>query len=193
MGWTPRWRHVTQIHQDQSGWNDCAEASLARAIMEYDPATPERTANGEWQLVRNIHDPLNPSTIWDLISRLGIIARGIPDQPGQGFTSAGGIQAILAAFGLQLAENYIDGPAAGWQATLEHELVLCWVDGTVLAPASFPASYFGGDWGYDHLILSLPVVGLYNDPLTVWPDTRTDVGYADWAVQQALGGVWVLP
>lgn len=193
MSWTPRWRHVTQIHTDGSGWNDCGEASLARAIMEYDPATPGRAGNQEWQLPRDIHDPSNPATIWDLISRLSVLARGTPDSPSNGFTSADGIQRMLAAFGLHMPANYADGPDAGWQATVDHPLALCWVDGVTLAPPSFPASYFGGDWGYDHLILSLPVEGLYNDPLTIWPDTRTDTRYTDAAVRAALGGAWILP
>lgn len=200
MSWTPRFHHVTQIHSDGSGWNDCGEASLSRALLEYDATTASRQSNNEWDLVRRVHNPSDPATIWDLVSRLGEIARGMADTPGQGFTSSDGLWRILNAFGLGAASTFVDqedGSSRAYTAAYNTAMSLCWVDGTVLSPATFPASYFGGDWGYDHLILWLPNSGgvdnLFNDPLTIWPDTHTDVRYDLGAVRQAMGGVWLLP
>lgn len=198
--WKPRWgKHVSQIHKDGSGWNDCGEASLARALLEYDPLTPLRKKDTQWDLIRAIHDPKAPQGPLDLINELSIIARGHADQPTNGFTDGAGIQRILVAYGLDKGSGYYDqqdGSSRAYKQAYQRPLSLCWVDGVRLAPASFPASFFGGDWGYDHLILWLPYAGqdnLFNDPLTVTPDQQTDVQYDLAAVNAAMGGVWLLP
>jgi hypothetical protein len=191
-GWTPRWHHVTQLHADGSGWNDCGEASIARYLMECDLAS--FAGKPQWDLIRRVHDPRDPATIWDLVSQIGQIARGMPDQPGQPPTSVSGMEHALSAY--SISWQWVEGPAA-FDAAYSAYWSICWVDGTVLAPASFPASFFGGETGYDHLILWLPRYQgsptWFNDPLTVTPDTRSDVQYDLDAVRQAMGGAWILP
>jgi hypothetical protein len=197
--WSPRWRHVTQIHSDGSGWSDCAEAAVARALMEYDPTTPARMANPEWALVREVADPKSPITIWDLISRICIIARGYPDSPNNPPTSNVQFERVFTFFGLTWTTytTFISTQDEIFSQVWNNHLTLCWVDGTTLQPASYPASYFNGWSGYDHIILGLPN-GQFNDPLTVFSNitgraASIDVYYSATSVREALGGCWVLP
>ncbi len=168
---------------------------MARAILEYQPDTAARKANQEWALVGQIHDPSAPQGVQDLINRLSILARGAPNGPWNGFTSADGIQQALNAFGLSWQAVYTNdvGAATVVQRAQATSLALLWVDGSGLWPSAYSGSFFGGDWGWDHIILSLPDGNLFNDPLTDDPDRATDVRYAWDAVQSNIGGAWLLP
>ncbi len=198
MNWTPRWHHVTQWGSGEdpsSGSNNCAEASIARALLEYDPSTPERRTNQEWNLIRNVHDEAKPDTVQDIIDRVSILARGAANGPWNGFTSADGIQRALSAYGLKWRVTYTNDAGAGSVTNLvrDNESVLCWVAGQELSPTSYSGSFFGGDWGWDHIILSLPDGNLFNDPLTDVPSQQSDVRYGWDAIGACIGGVWVLP
>lgn len=168
---------------------------MARAILEYQPDTAARKANPEWQLIRQIHDPATPQGVQDLINRLSLLARGAPNGPWNGFTSADGIQQALNAFGLSWQAVYTNdvGAQTVVQRAQATSLALLWVDGSALWPSAYSGSFFGGDWGWDHIILSLPDGNLINDPLSDVPDKATDVRYAWDAVQNAIGGAWLLP
>jgi hypothetical protein len=193
--WTPQYHHVTQIHSDGSGWNDCAEASVARFLMECDLS---RQPNDQhWNIVRAVLDPAQPLVgIWALISHLGELGRGEPDQPGQGYTTILGINAMLAAYGI--AAQFTDGGVAAYALALAAPWSLCWVDGTVMAPPTHPASYFGNEAGQgNHFMLWLPSYqgrdNVFNDPLSIDPDIYSDAAYTVASVSEAMYGCWVLP
>jgi hypothetical protein len=170
--------------------------------MEYDPATPARQSNAEWQLIRHIHDQNGSATIQDLISRVGDIARG----PGNtGVTSLDGMKQALAAFGIQASwceSDQEQSPEQAYQTAYNLPLAILFVDGLGTAQPSFPRSYFDDRPGiFDHFIVWLPNAGgvdnLFNDPMTDQTPTsaagKVDVRYDLTSIQHALGDVLVLP
>lgn len=204
--WIPRWgKHVSQwIHYPggKSGGDGCAEAAIARAIMEYDPETPERKKNPEWVLVRRIHDPNDPATITDLMDRVSVIARGEHLGVNDDFTSDVGIQVALDQFGLAWSVYYVandgDVPFA-WNRAYQTAMSIIWVDGSQLSGGYQSDGYFAGFGGFgNHIMTWLPnpdgmTPNLVNDPLADVPDERSDVRYPLDMLRGAFYGCWTLP
>ena len=176
MGWTPRHGHVSQLHPGPngtfSGWNDCWEACLARYLRERDPAV---VAGDDWALI-------------DAVCRA---ARGYDDSPNNADTTLGEAARSLHAYGI--APRW----TTDYQETLQAPWVICLVDGTALAPAQYPADWFGvRSPGGNHFILWLPFwqgsACWFNDPLA-YANGQQDCCYDLDSVAAAFYGAYLLP
>lgn len=172
MNWSPRWKHITQLHPPAlSGWADCWEASLARYLRERDPA------------VIVLDD-------WNLINQISLVARGVSDNPGNADTTLGEAEVSLAHYGV----------AGLWttdfHAVLNAPWSICLVDGTQLAPAQYPASWFPESGQANHFILWMPnylgSATWFNDPLA-YDNNQQDCSYDLKSVAAAFYGAYLLP
>lgn len=167
MTWTPRSGHVTQLHADGSGWNDCWEASQVRAMRELG-------------LLSVDGDPMAQ------INEVSLAARGLPDRPLNQPTSLPQCSAGLDHYGIKYTwtESYTEALTAA--------MAICWVNGIVLRPQQYPPSWFSGENFLDHFILWLPQWKgssyWFNDPLA---SNYKDCEYDNLAV--AFGGAFILP
>ncbi|MDB5077294.1 MAG: hypothetical protein JWO42_3473 [Chloroflexi bacterium] len=176
MGWTPRYRHVSQLHPGPggtlSGWNDCWEACLARYLRERDPAV----CKGD---------------DWALIAAISQVARGRPDAPDNPDTTLVDASRSLAAYGVAATWT------AGYQDALQAPWAICLVDGPVLSPAQYPADWFGRSApGGNHFILWLPFwegsADWFDDPLC-FANGQHDCQYDLGSVAAAFQGAYLLP
>lgn len=171
VSWTPRWRHVSQIHADGSGWNDCWEAALARYLRERD--TPGIAGDG-----------------WTLINAISLAARGEPDTPDNLDTTLPECDQSLLDF--DCAVNW----TASYQAALSAPWAICLVDGRKLSPAQYPPSWFNAAPGANHFILWLPqlhgAANWFNDPLA-YTNGQKDCQYDLGSVARAFSGAYLLP
>lgn len=176
MAWNPQYTHISQLHPGAdgslSGWNDCWEACLARYLRERDPRV---IAGDDWALI-------------DAVSRA---ARAAPDGPGNAETTLGEAARSLGAYGVaaRWTESYQEALAAPW--------AICLVDGRALAPAQYPASWFGDEGpGGNHFVLWLPFwqgsADWFDDPLAYF-NGQGDCRYSLESVRAAFAGAYLLP
>lgn len=175
MGWSPRHGHVSQLRPDAagvlSGWNDCWEASLARYLCERDPGI---VADDDWAL----------------IDAVGRTARGAPDAPDNADTTLDEAARSLGAYGIapRWTASFAEALAAPW--------AICLVDGTGLAPAQYPADWFGAAGGGNHFVLWLPAwqgsADWYDDPLAYF-NGQQDCRYDRGSVAASFYGAYLLP
>ncbi len=210
--WVPRWgKHVSQWLQladgSWSGGNGCAEATITRALLEYDPTTPARAAIADWDKVRRAQDPHSGYTATDLMNDVSLLARNQPLGPNapETWDAPGayglGIEGTLAHFGLAWTAHYVSGEgfATAWEAALDAPLSILWVDGSRLSGAYQSDGYFAGLGGKgNHIVLWLPsadgsTLGLVNDPLADWPNRESDLAYGITMLRSAFFGCWVIP
>ena len=176
--WTPQSHHITQLEDwgDGTGLNghdNCGPASLVRYLRECR------------------HPDLASMTDHDAINWARTRLTGVPNGPTNGPTFTWQFTTLLDSLGF-------DG---SWTTDLNHfddagcaEILL--LDGTRLAPAQYPPSWFNDPGQINHIIVRLPN-GVYNDPLAYW-NNQQDCSYDDAAVIAALraepqGYVNVLP
>jgi hypothetical protein len=176
MGWTPRYRHVSQLHPGPggtlSGWNDCWEACLARYLRERDPAV---CAGDDWAL----------------IAAIGQVARGMPDTPDNPDTTLADASRSLAAYAVAATWT------ASYQDALQAPWAICLVDGRLLSPAQYPRDWFGrAGPGANHFILWLPYcegsANWFDDPLC-FANGQRDCQYDLGSVAAAFQGAYLLP
>jgi hypothetical protein len=176
MSWIPRYRHVSQLHAGPggtlSGWNACWEACLVRYLCERNPSL---AAAGDLALI-------------DAVSG---VARGTPDCPANADTTLGEAARSLAAYGITApwTASFQDAWQAPW--------AICLVDGTLLQPAQYPASWFGAATGQgNHFMLWLPFWqgsdAWFNDPLAI-AGSQQDCEYDLRSVAAAFYGAYLLP
>jgi len=172
MAWIPQFHHVTQIHPvGGSGQADCFQASLARYLYEAGAVPSTR-------------DP------WDLINEICIVSRGVPDGPHNPDTTLSEADNTLVHYGLP------DNWTASYQDALNAPWSICLVNGALLQPAQYPASWFGSANWPDHFILWLPALNgaanWFNDPLA-YDNGQQDCQYDPSSVATAFGGAYLLP
>lgn len=171
--WQPQSAHVSQLHHDGSGWNDCWEASLTRYLRECGTLDPAG-------------DPLAQ------IAEVAQVVRGYADAPGNAPTYIDQCAASLAHYGLPASwtDDYTTTQHAYW--------AICLVDAFQLSPAQYDSSWLGSyDSGEgDHFILWLPQQGdqidWFNDPLA-YAYGEVDNQYDLRAVGAAFRGAYLLP
>lgn len=171
MSWSPRHGHVSQIHPDGSGWDDCWEAALARYGFEagrFPAGTTDEQA----------------------INAVALAARGQPDTPANPDTTLPEAAASLAHYGLPVEWS------ADYRMALNAPWAICLVDGTKLEPAQYPSSWFGDPGQANHFILWLPNWGgaanWFNDPLA-YDNGQQDCPYDLGSVASAFYGAYLLP
>lgn len=171
MGWSPRYKHVSQIHSDGSGWNDCFEASLLRYLYE----------NGHYAPTYNQLIALN---------EVAIAARGIPDGPGNPDTDFSEADQAFEHYGIPYVwtASFAQAQAAPWS--------LVYVNAIKLSPNQYPPSWLGGQNTLDHFVLWLPnwkgSANWFNDPLA-YANGEKDCQYTPASVADAFGGAYILP
>jgi len=198
-----RWRHVSQWIDlpggSRSGGEGCAEASLTRAILEYDPNTPNRRAMSNWHLASRVHDPHDSYGEYDLMDQISLWARGEHLGPYDSPTYVSGIEKVLNLFfpgdwsAHYVSNEGIDVCYAGCYAT---PMSILWVDGSIVSK-DYQGSYFGGLEGQgNHIMCWPPALGgldPVNNPLADLPDMATDTTYAANELKSMLYGYWALP
>jgi hypothetical protein len=186
--------------------NGCAEASITRALLEYDPTTPDRMANPEWANVRRVHDPADAYGALDLMDHVSMLARNQHLGPADSETydvpspHGLGIEGTLTRYGLQFGQHCVseEGKDAAWQAANQAPMSILWVDGSKLSGAYLSEYYFTDPGEGNHILLWLPTpdgvtLGAVNDPLANIPDLNTDTTYSLSMLWGAFYGCWVIP
>ncbi len=211
--WVPRWgKHISQwIQLQNGGWSGgegCAEASITRALLEYDATTPARMANPEWANVRRVHDPADSYGAHDLMDYVSMLARNQHLGPSDAATldapgpNGLGVEGTLDRFGLAWEQHYVsqEGFDTAWKAAWSAPMSLLWVDGSRLSGAYQSASYFpdSAKGKGNHIMLWLPspdgtTLGMVNDPLADLPDRSSDTTYSIPMLTGAFYGCWVIP
>ena len=198
-----RWKHVSQWIDlpggSRVGGNGCAEASLTRAILEYDHTTPVRRSMTNWHLAGRVHDAHDSYGEHDLMDQISLWARGEHLGPNDGPTYVSGIEKVLDLFfpgdwsAHYVSDEGIDTNYAGCYNT---PMSILWVDGSVVSK-DYQGSYFGGEEGQgNHIMCWPPAIGSQdpiNNPLADVPDMATDTSYSADELKSMLYGYWALP
>lgn len=198
-----RWRHVSQWIElpggSRTGANGCAEASLTRAVLEYEPSTPVRVAMSPWHLARRVHDRHDAYGEKDLMDQISIWARGEHLGPYADPTYVAGIEKVLDLFfpGLWSAHYVADeGRDTCYAGAYATPMSILWVDGSLVS-RDYQGPYFGGEEGQGNHIMCWPpaVNGAdpVNNPLADVPDMATDTSYQGDELKSMLYGYWGLP
>lgn len=172
MSWTPRYKHVSQIHSPSgSGYDDCWPASLTRYLYE----------NKTFSVAK---DPVQA------LAEVALVTRGTPDAPDNAPVDFSQAEHSMAHYGLKFVwtTSFAQASAAAWS--------IVYVNGIRLSPAQYPSSWFGGEDIFDHFILWLPKWGgsanWFNDPLA-YNNGQQDCVYTSESVAYAFGGAYMLP
>lgn len=164
---------VSQLHPNESGENDCWEASLGAYLL----------AAGK--LAAGIAD-------LEVLNAVSLASRGSPDQPGNPDTTLSQADQGLAHYGLPVNLSY------DWMAALNAPWAILLVDGVAITKADgskpYPASWFSGASGPDHFVLwGPPFADSYNwlmnplDPAAAWAEYDLE------SVRAAFGCAYLLP
>lgn len=134
--------YVSQLHADGSGWADCFQASLGTYLK----------AVGK--LPMDMADA-------DVLNAVSIASRGTPDNPGQGYTTLNEAGIALQHYNIDFTLSY------DWTKIIAAPWAILLIDGTAVRLADggvpYPASFFGGETGPDHFVLSgVAYNGAYN-------------------------------
>lgn len=172
MGWQPKSAHVSQLQTNPdgsvTGRNDCFPASLLRYLREA----------GKMDMNQPILDQL---------AQVDEVVRGIPDSEDNPTTDIPEAEEALRHYGVgyRWTTSYLEALA------MQTSIVL--VNGILLQPAQYPASWFNGENYPDHFILWLPYwngsTQWFNDPLA---PAGADVQYSPASVSQAFAGAFLL-
>lgn len=170
MGWKPKSVHVEQLRRNPdgsiTGANDCWEACQVRAGREL----------GVFPLDG---DPLTQ------IGEVAQVARGFPDNENNPPTNIPECEQALSHYKM----NY--RWTTSYQEALAMSSSIVLVNGMILSPSQYPASWFGGENYPDHFILWLPYYkgqpNWFNDPLA-----SEDCEYSLASVAQAFAGAFLL-
>ena len=149
-----------------TGRNDCWEACLASYLKDH-------------------HDTHTPTSALDLMHAIRLDATGIPDQEWQPPTTLPEAEKTLLDYhvGFQWTDSF--------QAALAAPDSICLVDGTKLAPAQYPQSWFGDPGQANHFIRWLP----YQQEADNWfmdPLAPAICQYDLASVQGAFAGAFIL-
>lgn len=154
------YKFLSQIHADQSGWDDCFQASLGAYLV----------AAGK------IGGGIAPEVI---LNEVSLASRGSPDQPGNPDTTLSEADLALAHYDLpvRLTTDWLAALNAPWAILLVDGVAITKADGT----KPYPASYFGNASGPDHFIVSgPPFQGAFDwcmnplDPAGAWAHYNLD-------------------
>jgi hypothetical protein len=179
MAWTralPRSEHCSQLTHvggiTGTGLDDCGISAAQRRLRE----------GGE----------LDPAG--DIVTQLGQLAyevRDHADNYSNGTLSVAQVAQLLANHGVgsHYTESFGEAHGAAWSLLL--------VDGTRLAPAQYPAGWFGNLGGQaNHFILWLPAYlgsdTWVNDPLAYW-NGQEDCQYSLESLEAAFYAALILP
>ncbi len=141
---------VTQLEANPDGTitgrNNCWEACLASELEDHP--------------THNI-----PTDARALLKQISLTARGVPDREWQPPTTLAEAAHTLDVYGITY--RWTDTYALALEAADS----ICLVDGTKLAPAQYPAAWFGGEAGQpNHFVRWLPAINgqdnWFMDPLT---------------------------